>query len=295
MGEAGTGKTTLIYSLLGLLERRRFVTALCTNPTLSREEFYDILMIKFGVDCGSSLKSRQLTALEETLRRHRSEGKPSILIVDEAQRLSPELLEEIRLLLNMETATEKLLQIIVSGQPELGNVLAQPDLRQLKQRVSCVSKLKPLDMEELKEYLRHRLNRAGLAQQTLFPAETVELIYVYTKGIPRLINSLCAGALQIGLALQSSVISTNILEEAAKDLDLVRSPEIEELAAVTQMSRVAASTVSKAANPSVSVNGSGHNGYTGTNGTKPAQMPMESYAARQKSLGFFGSLIGRRR
>src|SRR5690242_3527157 len=135
-GEAGTGKTTLLYSLLGLLEKRRFVTALCTNPTLTREEFYDILMIKFGVECGSSLKSRQLVALEERIRLCRSEGRAAVLIVDEAQRLSSEVLEEIRLLLNMETASEKLLQIIIAGQPELRDVLRRPELRQLKQRVS---------------------------------------------------------------------------------------------------------------------------------------------------------------
>src|SRR5436190_23176847 len=101
LGEAGTGKTTLIHSLVGLLENRRFTTVLCTNPTLTREEFYDFLMIKFGVECGSSLKSRQLNALEETLRRTHANGRPSVLIVDEGQRLSHELLEEIRLLLNI--------------------------------------------------------------------------------------------------------------------------------------------------------------------------------------------------
>src|SRR5262245_41707072 len=127
VGEAGTGKTTLLYSLLQLLERRRFVTAICTNPTLTREEFYDFLMVKFGVECQSTLKSRQLTAFQEVLSRNRADGKPSLLIVDEAQRLPMELLEEIRLLLNIETPREKLLEIIVSGQPELGDILARPE------------------------------------------------------------------------------------------------------------------------------------------------------------------------
>src|SRR5262245_17294229 len=108
VGEAGTGKTTLLYALLGLLEKRRFVTAMCTNPTLTREEFYDLLLIKFGVECQSTLKSRQLNALQEMLTRNRADGRPSLLIVDEAQRLPMELLEEIRLLLNMETPREKL-------------------------------------------------------------------------------------------------------------------------------------------------------------------------------------------
>jgi general secretion pathway protein A len=194
MGEAGTGKTTLLYSLLEVLQKRQFVTALCTNPTLTREEFFDILMIKFAVDCQSPLKSRQLAALEERLRQHRAEGKPAVLIVDEAQRLSPELLEEIRLLLNMETATEKLLQIIVAGQPELGEILRRPELRQLKQRVSCICNLRPLTMAELREYLHHRLTRAGLPSQSLFSEETMAVIFRHTQGIPRLINSLCDAA-----------------------------------------------------------------------------------------------------
>jgi general secretion pathway protein A len=303
MGEAGTGKTTLLYSLLGLLEKRRFVSAICTNPTLTREEFYDTLMIKFGLDCGSSLKSRQLTTLEESIRRNRSEGRPSVLIVDEAQRLSPELLEEIRLLLNMETATEKLLQIIVAGQPELGEVLRRPDLRQLKQRVSCVCKLKPLSIEEVKAYLHHRLTRAGLPEQSLFPEETIELLYGYSQGIPRLINSLCDGALQTGFAVQSSRITTLILEEAAKDLELVRPIDMEELPFKGQMSRMSAATVNSGTpskplpvngvvhKDNLGTNGNGRNGSS--NGSPEVRIPLNHYATRQKNGGLLGSLIKR--
>ena len=220
IGEAGTGKTTLLYSLLELLEKRRFVTALCTNPTMTRAEFYDLLMIKFGVDCQSTLKSRQLTALQEMLVRNRADGRLSLLIVDEAQRLSTELLEEIRLLLNIETPREKLLDIIISGQPELMDVLGRPELRQLKQRVSCICKLEALSLEDLHEYMGHRLALAGLPNQTLFSEEAIQLIYSYTQGIPRLVNSLCNGALQTGFALQSRNITMSIIEEAARDLDL---------------------------------------------------------------------------
>src|ERR1051326_7405369 len=194
-GEAGTGKTTLLYSLLGLLEKRRFVTAMCTNPTLTREEFYDLLMMNFGIACASSLKSRQLMALQETLTRNHADGRPSLLIVDEAQRLPMDILEEIRLLLTMETPREKLLEIIMSGQQELIEILARPEMRQLKQRVSCICKLKALSLEDLQEYLQHRLTLAGLPRQTLFPEESIELIYAYTEGIPRLVNSLCNAAL----------------------------------------------------------------------------------------------------
>lgn len=281
LGEAGTGKTTLLYSLLGLLEKRRFCTAMCTNPTLTRQEFYDFLMLKFGVDSQSSLKSRQLAALEAMLRRNRSDGRPSVLIVDEAQRLPDELLEEVRLLLNLETPREKLLEIIVSGQPELGDILRRPELRQLKQRVSGICRLKPLTPEELREYVYHRLTRAGLPNQTLFPNATIEVIYEYTQGIPRLINSLCDGALRIGFALQSSPITSSIIEEAAQDLDLTRSFDPQDFRAEEH--------------PTVAVQSVPTNGHNGKNGNAAVDtpVPLESYAARQKSASFFANLMDR--
>ena len=292
VGEAGTGKTTLLYSLLGLLEKRRFVTAMCTNPTLTREEFYDFLMIKFGVDCQSSLKSRQLNALQETLGRNRADGRPSLLIVDEAQRLPTELLEEIRLLLNMETPREKLLEIIVSGQPELGDILSRPDMRQLKQRVSSMCKLKALSLEELREYLHHRLTQAGLPRQTLFSEECIQLIYDYTHGIPRLVNSLCNGALQTGFAMQQREITAAILDEAARDLELFRElvPLNGAAAAVgaeqappIRLAAVPKAVAVKAPIPQVSRE----------NGSCDSPIPLEGYASRQKSLGFFANLMER--
>ena len=281
LGEAGTGKTTLLYSLLGLLEKRRFCTAMCTNPTLTRQEFYDFLMMKFRVDIQSTLKSRQLAGLEELLRRNRAEGRPSVLIVDEAQRLSGELLEEVRLLLNLETPREKLLEIIVSGQPELGEILRRPELRQLKQRVSSVCKLKPLTPEELREYIYHRLTRAGLPNQALFPEATVDAINEYTQGLPRLINSLCDGALRIGFALQAPQITPAIIEEAAKDLDLTRF--------FTQQHLV------EDDDPAILIQSLSTNGHHGRNGSASGdtQMPLENYAARQKSTSFLGNLMDR--
>ncbi len=294
VGEAGTGKTTVLTALLGMLEKRRFVTAVSTNPTLTRQEFFDLLMIKFRVECSSSLKSRQLVALQECLERHRNEGRPCVLVVDEAQRLPVDLLEEIRLLLNLETTKEKLLQIILAGQPELMDILRRPELRQLKQRVSCVSKLNPLTLEELKEYLPHRLARAGAVQQTLFSEAVMERIYKYSQGIPRLVNSLCDSALQTGLALQSSRITIEMIDEAAKDLDLVVPITLEEypigndtILATVRNGRLSGSRTDRQ-NPDDPEDFDGK-----TNGVAEGSLRNESYANRQGSLRFFSNLMER--
>jgi len=273
VGEAGTGKTTLLYSIVELLEKRRFVKALCTNPTLTRAEFYDLLMLEFKIDC-PSLKSRQLAALHEALLRNRRDNRPSVLIVDEAQRLSSELLEEIRLLLNLETPREKLLQIIIAGQPELGEVINRPEMRQLKQRVSSMCKLYPLSLTEVKEYIQHRMAQAGLSKQSVFPESTIELIYDYSRGIPRLVNSLCDSALQTGFGLHAERITPAIIEEVASDLEL------------TPIGRSSDFVVAGKADSGFGLNGHGND--------KPGmKVPLDSYESRQGSLGFFSSVVGR--
>jgi len=287
MGEAGTGKTTLLYSLLGLLEKRRFYTAMCTNPTLTREEFYDLLMLKFGVDCKSTLKSRQLAALEETLRRNQADGRPSILIVDEAQRLSAELLEEVRLLLNMETPRQKLLEIIISGQPELGDVLNRTELRQLRQRVSCICRLTPLSLHEAGEYISHRLAKAGLPGQTLFSDQTIALIHQHSGGIPRLINTLCDGCLRGGFALQTRLITAAVVEEAVKDLEIGLTPPV-------AMLRPQFTDADTATPQLVTQNHATHSiPHNGNGLLSGGHAPLETYAARQKSVNFFSNLMDR--
>lgn len=294
IGEAGTGKTTLLYALAGMLEKRRFITALCTNPMLSREEFYDVLITKLGVECSSTLKSRQLDALQQTLLQNRADGRPSILIVDEAQRLSPELLEEIRLLLNLETTKEKLLEIVMAGQPELGEILRRPEMRQFKQRISTMCKLKPLNQAELKEYLHHRLRLAGLPEQDLFGDNVIPLIFEYTQGIPRLINSLCDSALQTGFGLQSAKITEAVIEEAARDLELVRVPVLQGSSmnrfpqgAPAGAGSAQAASSKRAKEPPTSISS------VPRPSPEPEPVPLESYAARQKSLGFFANLMER--
>lgn len=296
VGEAGTGKTTLLHALAGLLEKRRYVTAVCTSPTLTREEFYDLLLMKFGVDCQSTLKSRQLTALEDRLQRGRREGRPSLLVVDEAQRLPLELLEELRLLLNLETDREKLVEIILAGQPELLETLSRHDMRQFKQRVSCICRLKPLNREELKEYLFHRMTRAGLPGQTLFPEECIDLIHDYTGGIPRLVNALCDGSLQVGFGLKSPRVTPAILDEAARDLELVRrlprGLSTREPGAVSGDDD--ASPVRSPQSPLAKENGHGQPAREedGRN-TRPPEIrvPLQAYADRQKSLRLFAGLM----
>lgn len=292
-GEVGTGKTLLLYTLVGLLKKKHsFAIGMCTNPALSKEEFYDLVLTQFGVECPSTLKNRQLAALQEHLSRSHAEGKPSLLIVDEAQRLSPELLEEIRLLMNLETPNRKLLEIIMAGQPEMMDILRRPEFRQLKQRVSYFCRLEPLKLEELGEYIGHRLNRAGLPNQTLFSKAVVEAIHTYTKGIPRLVNTLCDNALQAGFALQTPHIPISIIEDVAKDLDM--------LPAVSQAGQPAGDR--KHSNPFLEKLPPNHSPSNGSSSkhpgkqeseTSPQRIPFESYDARQSSLGFLARLVGR--
>jgi general secretion pathway protein A len=262
-----------------MLSKRRFVTVMCTNPILTREELLDFLMLKFGINCAPS-KSRQLPALEETLLRNRSDGRPSVLIVDEGHCLSPELLEEVRLLLNLETPREKLLQIIIAGQPELNGLLQRPELRQLKQRVSCRYHLNPLSPAEVKEYIDHRLAQAGLPRQTLFSEAVVQKIHEYSGGIPRLVNTLCDSALRNGFALQAASITTAIVTEVARELDLVWTPGLDGW-------RSNEASVAAAANGNIpAIPEAGH-------AAPPEYVPMENYATRQKSVNFFGQLMNR--
>lgn len=294
VGEVGTGKTTLLYTLLSWLEKRKFITAVCTNPILTREELYDLLLVQLRVECPSPLKNRQLTALKEALLQYRKNGLQAILVVDEAQRLSTDLLEEIRLLLNIETPQEKLLEIILAGQPELADTLQRPELRQLKQRVSAFCKLEPLSLEELREYVWHRLGQAGLAQaglpqQSLFADDAVRVIHEYTHGIPRLVNSLCDSALQTGFALQAPQITIAIVREAAKDLDLVQE-EPRRVSPSNGDGRVVASPPLAPAGPVSSSQPA--NGRENRQATE-RRMPLEDYATRQRSLGFLAQLMDR--
>ena len=165
-GEVGTGKTTLISALLDTLERTGILSAFVFNPVLSTAEFFEYLLADLNLKCDTKSKSQVLIKLNSLLLERYRTGQATVLIIDEAQNLSTELLEEIRLLTNLETASEKLLQIVLVGQPELSLKLNSPELRQLKQRVSLRCNLDPLTLFETKEYIRTRLEIAGQPEST---------------------------------------------------------------------------------------------------------------------------------
>ena len=220
-GEVGTGKTTLINALLDTLERANVLSALIFNPILSVSEFFEYLMNEFNLKASGRSKSQILVTLNSLLLERYRMGQVTVLIVDEAQNLSSELLEEIRLLTNLETATEKLLQILLVGQPELSLKLNSPDLRQLKQRINLRCSLDPLSMFETKEYINTRLEIAGLPNQQLFPDATIGEIFRCSGGIPRLINTICDNALLTGYACDAKIVGIEIIREVCEDLEIV--------------------------------------------------------------------------
>ena len=224
-GEVGTGKTTMLRAMLSRLDRS-VLTANIFNPGLSVSEFYEHIAADFDLGAYTS-KSDLLMKLGRTLMMRHSRGLRTVLILDEAHGLSRELMEEVRLLLNFETYTEKQLQILLVGQPELRVALNRPEMRQLKQRISLRCEIKPLKADEVSAYIRTRLKVAGAARLDLFTANAIALIYRASEGIPRLINNLCDNALLTGYAVSARLISSQVIAEVAESLDLLQ-PMIED-------------------------------------------------------------------
>lgn len=219
-GEVGTGKTTLINKLLEWLQREAISTAFIFNPRLSDDEFFDFMMNDFGISCDSKSKSQVLIRLNHWLLERYRAGETAVLIVDEAQNLSESVLEEIRLLTNLETYTEKLLQIVLSGQPELENKLRQPHLRQLRQRITLRSKTYPLTPAETEGYINSRLRVAGSEGQPIFAPEAIEAVHKYSRGIPRMVNILCEHSLINAFADQRRPVTAPIVAAVARDFEL---------------------------------------------------------------------------
>jgi len=220
IGEAGTGKTTLIQAALSS-ERCRHVTCVyLMNPALTRAEFVETLALRFGLTShAAGSKAALLDELERVLRERRARGQVTALVIDEAQSLSDELLEEIRLLANSETTTQKLLPLVLAGQPELRARLNEPGLRQLKQRITLRCEITPFSQMETAAYIAHRIRTAGGDAVRLFTRQAVMLIHECARGIPRTISVLCDNALLTGFGLGRQPVDTEVVHEVTRDFD----------------------------------------------------------------------------
>jgi len=222
-GEVGTGKTTLLKTVLSSFTKDRVSTAFVFNPRLDVLDFLEFVLTDFGIPPKARTKSGMLLQLNRWLIERFRNQELCAIVVDEAQNLSWELLEEIRLLTNLETSSEKLVQIVLSGQPELEEKLRNPSVRQLRQRISMWCKTYPLSSEETQAYIAERLRIAGARQPVLLP-EAVQLVYRYSKGIPRLINLICEHAMISAYVEQIKPIPARIVESVSTELDLDDQP-----------------------------------------------------------------------
>lgn len=220
LGEAGTGKTTIIRSAIARQPARSHCVHL-HNPALTRSEFVQMLAAQFSLsERARASKTDLLIELEQLLRVRRDAQEATVLIVDEAQTLTHELLEEVRLLTNMETDAEKLLSLVIAGQPEFASRLAEPSLRQLKQRIALRCELRPLTLLETCAYVAGRITAAGGIPAKMFTREAVILIHEYARGIPRTINVIADNALLGGFATGQRTVTRQRVVEACADFDI---------------------------------------------------------------------------
>jgi len=230
-GEVGTGKTLLLRCLLRLLENSKDIAyAYLFNSRLSPTEFLQYTLSDFGLPSSGKNKCELLLDLSKFLVARGAKQMTTVLIVDEAHDLSPDALEELRLLSNLETAEDKLLQIILVGQPELDKKLDSSELRQLKQRIALRAQLSALTVQQTQEYIEQRLRIAGADANasTLFSPEAVAAVYTYSRGFPRLINTICENALIGAYAKQLAAVTPNIVDDVASEFRLepaLSSPE----------------------------------------------------------------------
>src|SRR5688572_20377317 len=221
VGEAGTGKTTLLKAALESDACRHVRCVYLNNPALTRGEFVEILARRFELSSeAAASKAAMLGELEKILHERRDRGEITALVIDEAQTLSVELLEEVRLLANIETATEKLLPLVLAGQPELGERLEESALRQLKQRVALRCDVSAFDLAETAAYISSRIRTAGGEASRLFTREAVTLIHECSRGIPRTISVICDNALVTGMALNRQPVDKQMVLEVARDFAL---------------------------------------------------------------------------
>jgi len=219
-GEVGTGKTTLLECLRDYLHSQRIEFAFLFNSRINPAELFEMIAYDLDLRCDRSSKTEVLYALNELLIQQVNEGRTTVLIVDEAHNLEWDVLEEIRMLGNLENRTGKMIQVILAGQPEFDRKLDAPNLRQLKQRVVLRCNLRPFSELETIEYIESRLAKAGMPDQTLFPPDMLAEIHVRSQGIPRLINAICDNLLLTTFALETRATTLEMLDEVTTDMRL---------------------------------------------------------------------------
>lgn len=219
-GEVGTGKTTMLECLRDYLESQYVEFAFLFNSRITADQFFEMIAYDLDLPCSRSSKTEVLFALNQLLVEQAQEGRTVVLIVDEAHNLEWEVLEEIRLLGNLENRNGKLLQIILAGQPELDRKLDAPNLRQLKQRIVLRCNLQPFTLRDAVDYMLSRLEKAGMPDQAIFSEELMAEVHLRAQGIPRLINAICDNLLLTAFAMESRVCSVDMLDEVCKDLRL---------------------------------------------------------------------------
>jgi putative secretion ATPase (PEP-CTERM system associated) len=216
-GEIGSGKTTLLQSLIRSLDSQTTVARL-VNTMLDPRELLESILLDFGVEVPQG-KPAMLRRLAEFLVREREAGRLVLLVVDEAQNLGFDALEEVRMLSNLETEKAKLVQIVLVGQPDLRDTLARPELEQLRQRVTVSYHLTALDADDTAAYINHRLSRASLGEPLTFPPEVTDLVHARSRGVPRLINVICDAILLVGYGDERAVVDLPLAREALSELE----------------------------------------------------------------------------
>jgi general secretion pathway protein A len=219
-GEVGTGKTTMLECLQDFLNAHQIDYAYLFNSRLTVEQFFEMIAYDLDLRCARNSKTEVLIALNQLLIENMNSGRTTVLIVDEAHNLEWDVLEEIRLLGNLENRHGKLLQIVLAGQPEFDRKLDAPSLRQLKQRIALRCMLQPLTANEATQYVETRLSKAGMPEQAVFPPDVLEQIHVRSQGIPRLMNAICDNLLLTAFAMEQKTATTAMVDEVSDDMRL---------------------------------------------------------------------------
>ena len=227
IGPIGTGKTTLLYCLQHILSHEAtrehpLRSAFVVNPTLTADELFEALFDELVIHASAPTKPARLRALHELLLASHKRNSTVVVIIDEAHLMPPELIEEVRLLMNLDNYPVNVLQVILCGQPELLPLLSKPELAALKQRISVVTKLRALTLMESRAYIAERLHVAGLRGESPFATPALEEIHRLTNGVPRLINSMCDHTLSIGFRRQMKKIGADFVMEAAQEMGLMQ-------------------------------------------------------------------------